>query len=115
MRVSKTFQTNGEPHITRADNVLDLKVRELGLESKLLNNSRILASGQLGVVLRLCSRHNHLARSKDQCSRLWLTDTHDHSSKTLIEAMLTRLDLFDAKTNSTPLVCTFGLYSALRA
>lgn len=38
---------------------------------------------QLGVLLRLCTRADHLARSKYQRSGLWLADAHDDSSKTL--------------------------------
>ena len=36
MARSKTLQTNGELDVARADNVLDLAVRELGIEAKYL-------------------------------------------------------------------------------
>jgi len=43
MARSKTLQADWELDVTGADNVLDLEVRELGVESKLLNNASILS------------------------------------------------------------------------
>lgn len=59
--VGETFKTNREPHIARAHNVLDFEISELGLESQLLNDSRVFARSQLGIVLRLCTSDHHLA------------------------------------------------------
>ena len=84
VRVGKAFQTNRKPHITRADNVLDLKVRKLAGKAKLLDDTRVLSGSQLGVVLRLGTGHYHLARGKDQSGGLWLSNTHDHGCKTLL-------------------------------
>jgi hypothetical protein len=39
----KTLQTNGELDVTRADDVLDLEVGELGVETELLNNTSIFS------------------------------------------------------------------------
>lgn len=39
----KTLQTDGEFDVTRANDVLDLKVRELGVEAEFLNDARILS------------------------------------------------------------------------
>lgn len=47
----KTFQTNGELDVARADNVLDLEVGELGVETELLNDARILSRCKLRIVL----------------------------------------------------------------
>jgi hypothetical protein len=79
----KTFETNGELDVARADNVLDLEVGELGIETKLLDDSGILARGKLGVILRFCASDYHLAAGKDQCCSLGLTNTHDDSGETL--------------------------------
>lgn len=45
------FQTDRELDVARADNVLDLEVGELGIETQLLDNARVLARGKLAVVL----------------------------------------------------------------
>jgi len=47
MARSKTFKTDWKLDIARADDVLDLEVGELGIESELLNDSRILSRSKL--------------------------------------------------------------------
>jgi hypothetical protein len=83
MAGSKTLQTDGELDVTRADNVLNLKVGELGVEAELLDDTSVLARGQLRVVFGLCTSDDHLARGKDEGRGLGLADTHDDSSETL--------------------------------
>lgn len=83
MARSKTLETNGELDIARTDNVLDFEVGELGVETKLLNDTGILARGKLGIILRLGTRNNHLAGGEDQSGGLGLADTHDDSGETL--------------------------------
>ena len=83
MARSQTLETNRELDVAAADNVLDLEVRELGIEAELLDDARILAAGKLRVVLGLGTSDNHLAGGKDQSGGLGLTDTHDDGSKTL--------------------------------
>lgn len=83
MARSQTLKTDGELDVARPDNVLDLKVRELGVETELLNDTGVLARRELGVVLRLCTGNDHLSGCEDQGSRLGITDTHNHCSKTL--------------------------------
>lgn len=83
MATSQTFQANGELDVTGADNVLDLKIRELGIESELLDDTRVLPGCQFRVILRLSTSDNHLARGKDQSGGLGLTNTHDHGRETL--------------------------------
>ena len=63
--------------------ILDFEVGELGIEPELLNDTRILARSKLGVILRLGTRHHHLARSEDECGGLRLANTHDHGRETL--------------------------------
>ena len=46
----KTFETDREFDIARADDVLDLEVRELGIKAELLNNSCVLARRQARVL-----------------------------------------------------------------
>jgi len=79
----KTLQPDRELDVTGANNILDLKVRELRIETQLLNDARILSRGQLGIVFRLCASHDHLAGSKDKSSSLWLTNSHNDGSETL--------------------------------
>lgn len=83
MARSETLQTNGELDIARADNVLDLEVRELGVEAKLLDDTGVLARRKLRVILGLGTGDDHLAGSEDQGSGLGLTNTHDDGSETL--------------------------------
>lgn len=83
MATGKTFETDGELDVARADNVLNLEVGELGVEAELLDDARILARGELGVILGLGTGDNHLTRSEDQSRGLGLTNTHDDSSETL--------------------------------
>ena len=85
MAVRKTLQTNGELDVTTADDVLNFEFRELGVETKLLNDASVLARRQPRVVLRLRARNDHLSRRKDKCSRLWITDPHDDGGETLLE------------------------------
>jgi hypothetical protein len=85
---SKTFETNGELDVARTNDVLDLEIRELGIEAKLLNDAGVFPRGELGVVLGLGTRNHHLARCEDQGSGLGLTDTHNHRSETLFESAL---------------------------
>lgn len=77
------LQTDGELDVARADNILDLEIGKLGVETKLLDNSRILARSQLRIILGLGTSNNHLARGEDESGGLGFTDTHDHGSKTL--------------------------------
>lgn len=57
----ETFETNWELDIAGTDNILNLEVRELGVEAELLDDTRVLARRQLGVVFRLGTGDNHLA------------------------------------------------------
>lgn len=51
MTGGKTFETDGKLDVARSDNVLNLEVRELGVEAKLLNDTRVLARGESAIVL----------------------------------------------------------------
>jgi len=79
----KTLEPNGELDVARADNVLDLEVRELRVEAELLDDTRVLAASKLRVILRLGTSDYHLARGEDQSGCLGLTNSHDDSSETL--------------------------------
>lgn len=81
---SQTLQTDGEFDIAGADDVLDLEVRELGVKAELLDDTGVLAGCKLGVILRLGTGNDHLARGEDQSGGLGLTDTHDDGGKTLL-------------------------------
>ena len=81
--VRETLETNREFHVARAHDVLDLELGELGVEAKLLHDTRVLARRQARVVLGLGASDDHLARGEDKRCRLGITNTHDHSRKTL--------------------------------
>jgi len=83
--VCQTLQTNGEFDITTSDDVLDLEIHKLGVESELLDDTSVLARGKSRVIFRLGTRDNHLARREDQRRRLWIANTHDNRSETLQE------------------------------
>ena len=80
---SKTLETDGELDVARTDDVLDLEVRELGVEAELLDDTSVLARRKLRVIFGLGTGDNHLARGEDQGGGLGLADTHDNRSKTL--------------------------------
>ena len=50
MPTGKTLQADGKLDVARANNVLDLEIRELGIEPKLLDDASIFARRQLGVI-----------------------------------------------------------------
>jgi hypothetical protein len=80
---SETLETDRELDVARADNVLDLKVGELGVEAKLLDDASVLARRKLRVILRLCAGDDHLAAGEDEGRGLGLANAHDNSSETL--------------------------------
>ncbi len=83
MAAGQALETDRELDVAGADDVLDLEVRELGVETQLLDDARVLATRKLAVILGLGACHDHLAGSEDQGRRLGLADTHDHRGKTL--------------------------------
>ena len=83
VRVRQTLETDGELDVTRADDVLDLELGELGVEAKLLDNTRILARRQTRVIFGLGTRDDHLARREDERRGLRVTNTHDDGGETL--------------------------------
>ncbi|KAB8339080.1 hypothetical protein FH972_022016 [Carpinus fangiana] len=80
----QAFETDGEADITRSDDILDLEVRELGIEAQFLYDTRILARRQLRIIFRFCASDNHLARCKDQSGCLWIANSHDNGRETLV-------------------------------
>ena len=87
MTVRETLKTDGELHVTTTDDVLDLELRELGIEAKLLDDSRVLARRKPRVVLALRAGDDHLAGSEDEGGRLRVTNTHDDRGETLQSGM----------------------------
>ena len=53
----KALETDGELDIARADNVLDLEVRELGVKPEFLDDSCVFTRRQARVLERRVSRH----------------------------------------------------------
>lgn len=104
MARGQTLETDGELDVAGANNVLDLEIRKLCVETwggllamcpdpndtpqtslltQLLDDPGILAASKFRIILRLGASHNHLSTGKDQGSRLGLTDTHDNSGESL--------------------------------
>lgn len=83
MAAGQALQTDGKLDVAAADDVLNLKVRELGIEAELLNDARIFAAGQLAIILRLGTRHDHLAGSEDERRGLGFSNAHDDGCETL--------------------------------
>jgi hypothetical protein len=83
MARSQALETNGELDVTRSDDVLNLEVGELGVETELLDNTRVFTRSQLRVIFGLGTRDDHLAGCEDQSGGLGLTNTHDDGSETL--------------------------------
>ena len=81
--VCKTLKTNGELDVTRADDVLNLELRELCVEAELLDDTRVLARRQARIVLGLGTGDDHLARREDEGCRLGVADAHDDGGETL--------------------------------
>lgn len=102
MARGQTLETNGKLDVAGADNVLDLEIRELRIEPKLLNDPGIFARCKLRVILGLGTSNNHLARCKDESCSLGFPDSHNHGGKTLSELAEARTS-FD--TGTLPLDC----------
>ncbi len=83
MRQHEPFESNGELDITTADHVLYLEVEKLGLEAKLLNDSRVLSRRQPRIFLALRAGANHLARAEDEGGRARLSNSHDDGRESL--------------------------------
>lgn len=83
MAEGQSFQTDGELDITRSDNVLDLELLKLGVESEFLDDSCVLSRRQSRIVLRLRTSDDHLSRGKDQSGGFRISNTHDDSGETL--------------------------------
>ena len=103
----QTFQTDRELDVAGADDVLDLEVRELGVEAQLLDDASVFARRQLRVVFRLCPSDHHLARRKDESGCLRFADTHDHGRETLERSLSTDMQhvLWSKTVLSVPLDC----------
>lgn len=83
VRECEAFETDGELDVARSDNVLDLKVHELGREAELLDDAGVLARCQARELLVLGTGAHHLTRRKDERRRLGLANTHDDGRETL--------------------------------
>ena len=83
MARGQTLETNGELDVARTNDVLDLEVGKLGVETQLLDDAGIFPGRKLGVILRLRTSDDHLAGGKDQGRSFRVPDTHDHGSETL--------------------------------
>ena len=68
---------------------MNLKVGELCVEAKLLNDPSIFARSKTRIVFRFCTGDHHLPRSEDQSSSLGIADTHDDSRETLVDLFST--------------------------
>jgi len=112
----QTLQPDRKPHITTADNVLNLEFLELGVEAQLLDDSRVFTGGETRVVLGLGPGNDHLSGSEDQSGGLGVTNTHDDGSETLLtEAKSSVLSQTSLGVKAFNTKHTLGLYSAFLA
>ena len=88
MTRSETLETNRKLDVARPDNVLNLEIREFGVEAELLDDASIFARGKLAIVFALGASHHHLARGEDECSGLRFTNAHDNGRETLSAQVL---------------------------
>ena len=58
----RSGRTNGELDATTANDVLDFELGKLGVESKPLNDTSVLARRQPRGILRVRARNDHLSR-----------------------------------------------------
>lgn len=65
MTVRQPFKTDRKLDIARPDNVLDLEILELRIKAELLDDAGVFPCSQFRIILALCTRHHHFARSED--------------------------------------------------
>lgn len=73
------LEVDGELGICRSHNVLYLKLGVLDREAHLLDDSGILATGQLALLLRPRSRDHHFAAAEDEPCGFGVAEPHYHS------------------------------------
>lgn len=61
MARSQSLEADGELDVAATHDVLDLEVGKLGIKTKLLNDTRILARSKLRVIFRFGTSYHHLA------------------------------------------------------
>lgn len=83
MAASQSFEADGELDVARANDILNLEVREFGIEPEFLDDASVFTRGKFGIVFRLCASDDHLAGGKDKSGRLRVTDAHYNSCETL--------------------------------
>ena len=106
----QTLETNRKLDVARADNVLDLEIRKLGVEPELLDDARILARGKFAVVFALCARHHHFARGENEGRGFGLADAHDDGCESLrAHALLAQA----FRTRELPRQCKMYLWVVL--
>jgi hypothetical protein len=106
----QTLETDWELDVARANDILNLEVRELSIEAKLLDDSSVFATGKLAVILRFGTGDDHLPGGENQGGSFRLTNAHDDSRESL-----RRLAKSLPRYKLQPASSTLGLYSALRA
>jgi len=83
MRESQPLQPDGKFDITTSNDILDLELLELGIESQFLDDPGVFSRSKTRIVLRFSSSNDHLSGSEDQGGSLGITDTHDDGGETL--------------------------------
>lgn len=80
----QTLERDGEPHVTGADDVLNLEFLHFDLiVAHFLDHLSVHACGSLGLFLTLRSSDDHLPRREDECRGLGVTNSNDDCSKSL--------------------------------
>jgi hypothetical protein len=83
VRKGKTLEPYWKLYIARPDDILDLEFGKLGLETELLDDSRVLSRSESRVVFGFGTRDDHLARGEDQRGGFRVSDSHDHGGESL--------------------------------
>ena len=106
----KAFETNWELDIARADNVLDLEIRELSVEAKLLNDTCVFTRRQARILARGVSNHEGSDKvTKDQPSSDLAPVT------TILPEAKIRAVVLGSRMRIMTAAKRFGLYSAFLA
>jgi hypothetical protein len=80
---ARPSRRTGKPMSAEATMFCTLKVGERDLEAELLDDARVLARGELRVVLGLGASADHFAAGKNERRRLGLANAHDHGGEAL--------------------------------
>ena len=104
----ETFETDGELDVTRADNILNFKIRKLGIKTKFLNDSCVFTRRQARVLVRRQQVQSTMLCGNPPSSDLAPVTTILPEAKIRAVVLGSRIRMMTAAKR-------FGLYSAFLA